>query len=130
MQYRKYAFQAALLAIALIGGAIATTISAPAQMRDQIYGSQLMTPEERSAYRDRMRSAKTAEEREAIRTEHHKQMSARAKERGITLPEEPPAAGMGRGMGPGGMGQGMGPGGGMGKGMGPGGMGPGGGARP
>jgi len=137
MQSRKSAFQAALLVIALIGAAVATTISAPAQMQDQIYGSQLMTPEERSAYRDRMRSAKTAEEREAIRAENHKKMSERAKERGVTLPDEPPAAGMGRGMGPGGMGQGMGPGGGMGKGMGPGGgmgpgsgTGPGGGARP
>jgi hypothetical protein len=86
--------------------------------RDQVYGSQLMTQEERNAYRDRMRAAKTEQEREQIRKEHHEQMKVRAKEKGVTLPDEPPARG--RGMGPGkGMGPGMGPGGGgMGPGMG------------
>lgn len=85
-----------------------------AQVRQQerIYGSQLMTPEERAAYRARMRSAKTLEERERIRAEHHEQMKARAKGKGITLPDEPPMRG--GGMGPGG--GGMGPGGGMGGG--------------
>jgi hypothetical protein len=88
-----------------------------------VYGSQLMTPEERLQYRDRMRAARTAEEREQIRREHHAEMQARAKERGMTLPDEPPmmggGMGPGRGMGPG-MGQGMGPGMGMGTGPGPG----------
>jgi hypothetical protein len=86
--------------------------------QDQVYGSQLMTQEERNAYRDRMRAAKTEQEREQIRKEHHEQMKVRAKEKGVTLPDEPPARG--RGMGPGkGMGPGMGPGGGgMGPGMG------------
>jgi hypothetical protein len=90
------------------------------QIQDrQIYGSQLMTQQERSAYRNRMRNAKTAQERELIRKEHHEQMKARAKEKGVTLPDEPPARGMGKGMGPGG-GGGMGPGGGGMGGMGPG----------
>jgi hypothetical protein len=88
------------------------------QGREQIYGSQLMTKEERITYRTRMRTAKTAQEREQIRMEHHEQMQARARERGMTLPDMPPA--MGGGMGPGG-GGGMGPGGGMGGGMGGGG---------
>ena len=79
------------------------------QIQDrQIYGSQLMTQQERNEYRTRMRAAKTAEEREQVRKEHHEQMKARAKEKGVTLPDEPPARG---GMGPG-------PGGGMGPGMG------------
>jgi hypothetical protein len=82
------------------------------QDRQQIYGSQLMTQEERAAYRTKMRAAKTQEEREKIRAEHHEQMKLRAKEKGVTLPDEPPARG--GGMGPGG--GGMGPGGG---GMGP-----------
>ena len=87
------------------------------QDQQQIYGSQLMTQQERNAYRARMRSANTLEEREKIRAEHHEQMKLRAKERGITLPDEPPARGGGMGpgggmMGPGG--GGMGPGGGMG----------------
>jgi hypothetical protein len=95
------------------------------QTKDQtkdgpIYGSQLMTSQERIEYRNRMRAAKTAKEREQIRLEHHAQMQERAKERGVTLPDEPPARGLGRGMGPGaGMGGGAGPG--AGSGMGPGG---------
>jgi hypothetical protein len=84
------------------------------RIRDHdIYGSQLMSPQERNEYRQRMWAAKTYEERERIRAEHHERMKARAKERGVTLPDAPPARG--GGMGPGG--GGMGPGGG---GMGPG----------
>lgn len=75
------------------------------QTRDQIYGSQLMTPQERSAYRDRLRSAKTQQERERIRNEHHQQMQERARERGMTLPPAPPARP--GGMGPGSQGGGM-----------------------
>lgn len=91
-----------------------------AQKKEQLYGSQLMTKEERTEYRSRMRAAKTAEEREQIRNEHHEQMKARAKERGVSIPDEPPARGPGM-MGPGGGGMGpggggMGPGGGMGSG--------------
>ncbi len=98
---------------------------APAKKQEQvkkqeevIYGRQMMTREEITEYRTKMRAAKTVEEREQIRKEHHEKMKARAKERGITLPDEPPARGPGMGPGGGGMGpgKGMGPGGG---GMGP-----------
>ncbi len=77
---------------------------------DTIYGSQLMSPDERATYRENMLAAKTPEERERLRAEHHKEMQARAKERGVTLPDAPPARGRrGRGMGPrGGMGRGPG----------------------
>ncbi len=80
-----------------------------ASSSDQVYGSQLMTAEERTEFRNKMRAAKTAQEREAIRAEHHAKMQVRAKEKGVTLPDAPPAGGMGGGMGPG-MGGGMGPG--------------------
>lgn len=82
---------------------------------DQIYGSQLMTNQERLEYRKKITSANTAEERERIRSEHHAMMKERAKERNITLPDEPSAggAGMSDGMHRGG---GMGQGGGMGSG--------------
>lgn len=83
------------------------------QTQQQIYGSQLMTDQERAEHRARMRAAKSAEEQKQIRKEHHERMKARAKLQGISLPEEPPMKG--KGMGPsGGMGQGggMGPGGG------------------
>lgn len=81
------------------------------QIRDQdIYGYNLMTVQERNEHRAKMRAAKTAEERERIRNEHHERMVARAKERGVKLPDEPPA-GRGPGSGPG-----PGPGGGGGRG--------------
>lgn len=87
------------------------------QDQERIYGSQLMTQQERNEYRTRMQAAKTAEERERIRNEHHKLMQKRAKERGVTLPDEPPARGGMMGPGGGmGRGGGMGPGGGMGGG--------------
>ncbi len=70
----------------------------------RVYGWQLMTPDERTAYRAKMRSFHTDAERKAFRAEHHKLMVARAKERGVTLPDDPPArrgaragAGLGRG---------------------------------
>lgn len=65
-----------------------------------MFGRQLMTPEEMTAYRARMRAATTAEERARIRAEHHQQMLERARERGVTLPEEPPMRGPGAGPGP------------------------------
>lgn len=72
----------------------------------QVYGNQLMTPQERTEYSARMRAATTAAQREQIRKEHHEQMQQRARERGVTLPDEPPPreAGIGpdHGMGPGG----------------------------
>ena len=93
---------------------------AQTQKQEQIYGSQLMTQQERAEYRAKMRAAKTAEAREQIRREHHERMRERAEARGLTLPDKPPA--IGGGMGPGG---GIVPGsGGMGPGSG--GMGPGG----
>ena len=85
------------------------------QQRDRIYGYEMMTPNERIEYRNQMRSLKTTREREAFRLEHHKQMQARAKAQGKTLPDMPAGMGPGSGMGPG-----MGPGSGMGSGMGPG----------
>lgn len=85
----------------------------PAQAQEQtkrpmqIYGSELMTPQERAEQRAKMRAAKTVEERERIREEQHERMQERAQERGVTLPDVPRARGGamgsdGRGMGPGG----------------------------
>ena len=52
-------------------------------------GYDLMTEQERTDFRDKMRSFKTDEERQQFRMAHHAQMTQRAKERGITLPAEP-----------------------------------------
>lgn len=107
---------AACLAALLTGVAHAQPAGGLPPIADDapIFGSQMMSAEERLEHRDRMRAARTLEERERIRAEHHEQMLKRAKERGVTLPEEPPMRG-GAMMGPGG---GMAPGGGMGGGMG------------
>jgi hypothetical protein len=121
-------FAAALLTLS--AGALAQSgTQGSTRAAEPIFGSQLMTQQERNEYRGRMRAAKTDEERAAIRAEHHQQMVERAKERGQNLPPEPPAqrgmmrGGMGGGgMGGGGMG-GSGMGGGMGHGRMQGGMG-------
>lgn len=92
------------------------------QQRDQIYGSQLMTEQERNEHRNKLRAAKTEQERKEIQAEHHKLMQERAKAKGITLPDEPrgPAAGAGKcgsgKCGGGKCGSGAGPGGGGGRG--------------
>jgi hypothetical protein len=58
-----------------------------------------MTQRDRVEYRSKMRAAKATEERAQIRMEHHDRMKERAKLRGATLADEPPA--QGGGMGPG-----------------------------
>lgn len=68
-----------------------------------IYGSQLMTDAERTAFRARMWAAQSDEERNRIRAEHHEEMKKRAQAKGMTLPDMPPAMPGG----PGGAGPGM-----------------------
>ena len=70
------------------------------QAQKAVCGWQLMTEQERADYQAKMRSLKTPEEQAKFRAAHHEQMKARAKERGVTLPEEP---GSGCGKGPSGM---------------------------
>lgn len=110
--------RAAVIALSLAAMAPLTTM-AMAQNTDQVYGSQLMTQQERFEYRQRLQNANTAAARERIRAEHHQRIQERAKGQGIKLPEQPPAQGMhqGSGMGVGqGRSQGPGQGGGMGQG--------------
>jgi Spy/CpxP family protein refolding chaperone len=74
--------------------------------------SQLFTPEERDAFRDKMHAAQTPEEREKLRSEYRAQAETRAKEQGVALPPPGPRAGgpgpygghRGAGPGPGGRG--------------------------
>ncbi len=100
----KNTMKIALSAVAL--GLMFST--APFAADTPIYGSQLMTNQERIEHRNKLRAAKTAEEREQVRLQHHEQMQLRAKEQGVTLPATPPTqgAGQGRSMGPAGMGPG------------------------
>ena len=66
-----------------------------AQAQVQIYGSQLMTAAERTEYQSKMRALKTDKERDAFRLDHHDKMKVRAAEKGVTLPNTPPAVGAG-----------------------------------
>lgn len=50
-------------------------------------GQQLMTPEERTALQEKMRNAKTPEERQQIAAANRAEMQKRATEKGITLRE-------------------------------------------
>jgi hypothetical protein len=63
----------------------------------RMYGYELMTPEERQAYADKMRAAKTPEERAKLRDEHRAEMQKRAKEKGVTLAEPRGPGGPGSG---------------------------------
>lgn len=108
----KRTLMAAALAATLglsLGAAFAADDPAP------IFGSQLMTEQERLEYRNTLRNATTNAEREQIRLQHHERMLLRAREKGVVLPEEPqagsgmrPGGAMGSGMGPGSAGQGPG----------------------
>jgi hypothetical protein len=85
------------------------------QTQVQIYGSQLMTPAERTEYQSKMRALKTDKDRDAFRLDHHDKMKVRAAEKGVTLPNSPPAVGAGPKAN---SGMGAGPGSGMGAGQG------------
>jgi L-rhamnose isomerase len=102
-------FSVLVISAPLTIGSLQAADQVQAQAQEQIYGSQLMTQKERNDLQAKMHAAKTEQERERIRNLHHKRMVQRAKERGVTLPAEPPmnGGGMGSGgMGSGGMGSG------------------------
>lgn len=94
------------VAVCMLGVAIGAMSSAT--IAQEIYGSQLMTFQERAEYRERLRNTQSAEERERIRREHHTRMQERARARGVKIPETAPPQGMRRGIGSG-DGTGMGP---------------------
>jgi len=56
--------------------------------REIIPGSELMTPQERERYRQRIRGAKTPEQEQKVRSEHLQQVRERARLRGLRLPDE------------------------------------------
>ena len=52
---------------------------------NQIYGYDLMTDAERTAYRERIMNAETRQEREQIEAQHRHEMQIRAKNRNVEL---------------------------------------------
>ncbi len=83
----------AALALALVI-ATASPMGTTHAQENQIYGRELMTEQERTEFRLRLQGAVSDEERQQIRWEHRIRMQGRAKERGVTLPDEPPMFGM------------------------------------
>jgi hypothetical protein len=76
-----------LMAAAIAAAMMAMTVSLfadeqPVSPRksEPISGYHMMSETERNDYRQRMRDAKSADERQTIRDEHHKLMQQRAKE--------------------------------------------------
>ena len=69
----------------VVAAALSFPLLSAAQSQPPIYGSQLMTQQERAQYRAHMRSLRTAQERERFRMEHHERMQERAQARGVTL---------------------------------------------
>ena len=89
---RSSIFKQALSVVMLSASALASLgLHAQDQTRTQtpIFGSQLMTDAERTAYQTKMRTLKTTAEKDAFRVEHHESMKVRAAEKGVTLPDAP-----------------------------------------
>jgi hypothetical protein len=103
---RSYRIAAAVAAALGLGLAAAAFAHPDAMMHGGVAGpmagQQLMTLEERTALQEKMRNAKTPEERRKLAEANRAEMQKRAKEKGITLPESHgPHAGFGPGaMGP------------------------------
>lgn len=57
------------------------------QEREQVYGYSMMTPQEVARYQAQMGAARSAQERDRIRSEHRRQMEERARERGEAQPQ-------------------------------------------
>ena len=73
----------------------------PAADKEPIFGSQLMTQEERLQFRNQMQNATSVEEREKIRIQHRELMLERATAQGVTLSDTPMMMRNGAGKGPG-----------------------------
>ena len=116
MHYSKIVAGSVTGATLLMGGTAMLMVMAQTEEQteeriraeQQVFGSRLMTEQERVEYRANLDAAKTIEERERIRAEHHQQMLERAREHGVTLPDEPPSGGGGGMRKDNGMGGGMG----------------------
>ena len=71
------------------GAVIVALFFSAAALAQGYYGSQLMSPGERTEHQSIMRSLPPGE-REAYRARHHQAMQERAESLGFTLPEQPP----------------------------------------
>lgn len=61
-------------------------------VEEWMFGYEILNEAEREAYRERVRNAATDEAREQFRRMHRAEMLQRARERGVTLATQAPAA--------------------------------------
>lgn len=87
MRGRFVLYIVALVLGAAAGAGHAAGPASPPVKREIIPGSELMTPQERERYRQRMRTAKTHEEEEKVRGDHTRDVRERARVRGLQLRE-------------------------------------------
>jgi len=92
-------------AVLFLGGPVQAQEADPDRLRQQdqtqerIYGARMMTPAEREAYRERLRTMEPSK-RAQFRQEHRREMEQRARERGVQLgPPEGSGRRTGQGMG-------------------------------
>ncbi|EAU55348.1 hypothetical protein SPV1_11466 [Mariprofundus ferrooxydans PV-1] len=117
MKREMYMGMMLAMTLGVMGGSTAAYAS---DDKPKVYGRELMSGQERSEQRQKMRNMNETE-REQYRAEQHERMRERAKEQGKQIPAEvgERKKGMGQGAGRGsGMGQGAGRGSGMGQGAG------------
>lgn len=69
----------------------AAEVQQPA-VEEWMYGYEIMNEAEREAWRERVRNAASDEAREQFKRMHRAEMAQRARERGVTLATEAPAA--------------------------------------
>ena len=109
----------AMIVAMTMGLAAGSSVAHADDDNERVYGRELMSENERSEQRDKMRNM-SEDERAGYRAEQHERMEERAREQGKDISEmgeRGKGQGMGRGDGSGqgrGMGQGRGSGGGMG----------------
>ena len=80
---------ATLSAALLVAGSAYAAAGGPGRYafnKGNVAGWSMMTPEERTEHRNKMHGMKTYDECKSYQEEHHKLMEARAKEKGVTLP--------------------------------------------
>jgi hypothetical protein len=80
---------------------VQTQLQEQLQSRDTIYHGELLSEQERNAYLERLRLAKTEQEREQIRQEHREKMDLRLRALKQNREATPVAPGAGQGQGQG-----------------------------
>ena len=86
---KKQKYLGLFLSAVLLASSAFAAPGGPGRMmfdKSNVTGWSMMTPEERTEHRNKMRSFKTYDECKAYQEEHHKLMEARAKEKGASLP--------------------------------------------